>query len=1190
MANLYGKNCNPDILNPEQERKLYADGVTTLKRDHIFIGNESAEAIQAFLDPLFFELTPRTSNSPKLSLKEIDHGTLSGLSDDDHEQYVHVSIDREISANHTFTGNLTFSGLSYFLAGIQDIERRLGNNFEILSSIGGGRPIWRSTNDLTIDHRFLTNLDSDDHLQYVHISENREISADHLFTGDIEVSGSVEISGSLKDSESNLPTKGQIPIADEIGKFQWRTPVIENVFYVTKNGNDNNDGLTFYTAKSTINGALDALRSGFLGDLLKASDQILMNKKFLIEETIDKIFVNYPDFIFPSSGSGFELYSNAKKLIEQNKTEIADRAIGDVVYTYPNFIFPGDTQPTAENRYRDSYRLVRANKQEIIDETWDQFLIGYPTFAAFEQDYRTLLDLFVESINLDLLLLSNNYSINFLKRIYSSNDTLIFNNLEQTDYIFTECGSFIKKAINNLLTIKDLTITPDPGIGSNEDDNSCSNIKTNIDNLVSIVRTYISLGNISSLPLITRTSTLLESKCYRDILYVIRAVYTDIYYDGNFNIIDSATKYFNSASLSGEVTQSITAFEGIANYAKLAINNNLYFVDETLSLDPSTEDIENDIDSLIQILVISLQNGNLDSLPETDRGEFYLGTQFCKRDLGLIIDAIATDLKAGGNINSVEAGEAYYSSGSLDSYIENEIDQTIFSLTALKQLMFYAIDNWVVEDTGLNYVPLSTLESPYTETGLIIDSGVKTSISNYVDFIINTLQNGKNTVEKQIPTYKTVILVSSGVYYEPNPINLPPNTTVKGDNLRSTTVIPQEIQKDLFYVSSGTLIEGITFRGHESPAAAVSYAQKNGVGITGVIKRGPYIKDVTSYTTTGTGMRVDGNLAGGFKTMNLDSYTQINQGGIGIEILNNSYAQLVSLFTICCDIGVYCHDGGSCDLTNSCSSFGDIALLAEGVSALEFEGNIEFEVEPDANLIDVKNIGSYKPYQGQVVYFDRLYYQLDEIRLVNPGRGYLKPPRIEFSNATGPSGVDARARARVRRGKVIDVFVVRSGRSYETRPTFTVSPPDDPNEPNPVTAEFEIKTSPIYYSVNRVTDIENQRATLEVTPQVPYTLPVDTNVKFFRQSRILASGISFQYTGATTDLTQASPSKDSQTVTENETESRDGGLVVFTSTDQNGNFKIGDGVIIDQAAGVIGGNSFSRGLFAQITPIILALQ
>jgi hypothetical protein len=47
-------------------------------------------------------------------------------------------------------------------------------------------------------------------------------------------------------------------------------------------------------------------------------------------------------------------------------------------------------------------------------------------------------------------------------------------------------------------------------------------------------------------------------------------------------------------------------------------------------------------------------------------------------------------------------------------------------------------------------------------------------------------------------------------------------------------------------------------------------------------------------------MKIDGNHSiGPIKSMVLDSYTQYNQGGIGVSITNEGYAQLVSLFTIC---------------------------------------------------------------------------------------------------------------------------------------------------------------------------------------------------------------------------------------------------------------------------------------------------
>ena len=53
--------------------------------------------------------------------------------------------------------------------------------------------------------------------------------------------------------------------------------------------------------------------------------------------------------------------------------------------------------------------------------------------------------------------------------------------------------------------------------------------------------------------------------------------------------------------------------------------------------------------------------------------------------------------------------------------------------------------------------------------------------------------------------------------------------------------------------------------------------------------------------------------------------------GIGVSLTNNSYAQLVSIFTIGCEIAIFAGTGGQCDLTNSNSSFGNVGLKADGV-------------------------------------------------------------------------------------------------------------------------------------------------------------------------------------------------------------------------------------------------------------------
>ena len=106
---------------------------------------------------------------------------------------------------------------------------------------------------------------------------------------------------------------------------------------------------------------------------------------------------------------------------------------------------------------------------------------------------------------------------------------------------------------------------------------------------------------------------------------------------------------------------------------------------------------------------------------------------------------------------------------------------------------------------------------------------------------------------------------------------------------------------------------------------------------------------------------------------------------------------------------------------------------------------------------------------------------------------------------------------------------------------------------------------------------------------MPYAVGVGTTVPFFRQSRIIASSHSFEYIGTGVDLINSLPSRGGVPNQDNEVDDRKGGLTIFTSTDQSGNFRIGDGVVINQSTGTISGDFYSKSLFSNITPFILAL-
>ena len=774
------------------------------------------------------------------------------------------------------------------------------------------------------------------------------------------------------------------------------------------------------------------------------------------------------------------------------------------------------------------------------------------------------------------------------------------------------------------------------------------------------------------------------------------------------------------------------------------------------------------------------------------------------------------------------------------------------------------------------------------EFGDVDEQGISISEENIIyvakdgnDGNSGTLTQPKLTIKAAVEsivsagTTDKVVRVAPGTYIENNPIILPDEVTVIGHSLRETTVIPQNDNQDLFYVGNGNYIAEMSFRGSLPGKAVVSFDPTKPRYIT----QSPYVQNCTNFIPDSIGLRVDGSAAmGPIKSMVLDSYTQYNQGGIGASITNQGYAQLVSMFTICDEIAIYCGSGGGCDLTNSNSSFGDYGLVADGVSGKLFSGivttaaselsdsfelllegpelsvsnalydkatglttittssnhnlnvgaavtisdlkftcdsftdieeytvsnavydnttgiltvttaeqnelsvgisvtmsnlkfscdsfvgittfdvsnavydnttgiltvttsgdhnfttnlsvdfnNLVFECDsggglstayfppysgdgngdPDATTFEVlstpssttftvnvgpstivhtyqeggtvaigtittfpsgrfgnvfeitkinsntefvTNVGvstfihSYvsggnvsistianfpngnqgyvfnvqkinsstefetyvgvstfihtydsggnvklnlvRPYDGQTVYFNELYENVKTISITNGGSGYTSTPIVTIDPPSESWGVRAKAIATIENGSVTQIDILSNGRGYTTTPNITFSAPQSGIN----TAEGSAILTPEYYTVNKSTEISNGITTVTLNENIPFAVGVGTTVNFFRQSRILATGHSFEFIGSGTDISNAVPfSNGSPPIPENETDARNGGLVVYTSTSQSGNFKIGDGVTINQNTSSITGQAYEKSLVSTMTPYILSL-
>ena len=507
----------------------------------------------------------------------------------------------------------------------------------------------------------------------------------------------------------------------------------------------------------------------------------------------------------------------------------------------------------------------------------------------------------------------------------------------------------------------------------------------------------------------------------------------------------------------------------------------------------------------------------------------------------------------------------------------------------------------------------------------------------------------------EIAQEKDTIVIRPGTYDENNPIGLRTDVSVTGQDLRLVTVRPQNLERDVFHVRRGCLIENLNFscNGGVSVAntgggavafpptqadiaAGIAHQAVSGFTAVGPADEGltgrwrsPYVRNCTNFMSKSIGMKINGNHASvrdpannagnDLKSMVCDSFTQYNEAGVGVSITNNAYAQLVSIFTINSDIGIYVDTGGSCDLTNSNSSFGNYGLYAVGLGATEYTGfttSIDTPAEIDTvvatGLTDYSN-NPRRPYDGQALWFniDLSDYpdavgtgrinaplqELSEIKLIegavgNSGFSETNPPNIlildqadNLQDPKGPQGIIAEGSATVdENGVITEIDIVRSGRNYLSTQNMIID-----IEGNTGIATAVMK--PIYFTVFESTEVtQTGITTITLNEIVPYELPANTPIELRRISRILTSSHSFEYIGTGTSINTALPFIGALPIKENEVVALDGAQIPFTSTDQKGNFDIGDGIQVNQTTSTVSGRDFSRAIQAEVTPLILALR
>ena len=513
----------------------------------------------------------------------------------------------------------------------------------------------------------------------------------------------------------------------------------------------------------------------------------------------------------------------------------------------------------------------------------------------------------------------------------------------------------------------------------------------------------------------------------------------------------------------------------------------------------------------------------------------------CKRDLGYFIDAVSTDVFTGGNRYSRQFVRNYFDSDGnpISNGLVGEETESVYAFVEARELMKSAITNTLV---GAAYSDLTITADPDTGSNTDPNScaDVQSNINNLVGIITSVIVAG----------------------------NL--DSISNEDNYGTLTEGGSKCLRDIGYIIDSVSTDVRDYTSKNSISATKAYFKIDGTLINGI--SGEIPQTIVGFTTARELMKlaITNNLNERSLGIIADPITGFNTDPSSCSDVQSFIDNLVGIVTTRLDTG----DLNTLSLP-SVSMASTIFSVYVGASTLPHTYNSGGTVK----------INVVRPFDGQVVYFGDLYYSIGGVTVGSGGTGYTGNAELTIDSPETDWGIPATAVAEVSNGRVVGVEMISNGRGYTSTPKVTFSSPNSGIN----TATGTAQLVPTYYSILNSTPVSSGICTITISDNVPYAVGVGTGTPFFKQSRVLASGHSLEYIGSGTNIASALPANGGVPIQENETNAINGGLVVFTSTDQSGNFRIGDGVIINQQTGTISGTFYSKSLFSTMTPFILAL-
>ena len=418
--------------------------------------------------------------------------------------------------------------------------------------------------------------------------------------------------------------------------------------------------------------------------------------------------------------------------------------------------------------------------------------------------------------------------------------------------------------------------------------------------------------------------------------------------------------------------------------------------------------------------------------------------------------------------------------------------------------------------------------------------------------------------------------MKTGTYQEILPIVVPPGVSIIGDSQRTVIVQPSSgysgSGNTMWLLSDKTLLKQMTFSGMTGflPAGNtdnITEATLGGVFVafnpsSPVVTKSPYVLECSAISNGGIGAIVDGSVhATGFKSMLFHAYTNINNDGVGLWVSNNGRAEVVSCFTYFAYFGFAATSGGFIRGLNNNNSYGKYGAVSRGFDSNEItlDGYLYGEQLQLSNNSSISFVngelitGNTSNASGTILNIQtaakKLYYYL------NSGT-FLAGETITGNTSNTTALIDADGVT----GQKGFVLVVRG---FNSEPSLGNSLQFANSVSANDSSSYVISSiSGTYVNSNsNLIIVLNQEKTSD-SPNGAFI-----NVRsLFSQIRLTGHDFLDVGTGNTTTsniggIPLIPPSQGNEVV-----ESKPG-RVYYVSTDQNGNFRVGDYFKVDQATG-----------------------